>query len=753
MKKNFFQFWKQSLKNFSEATINLFIFLPYFFSITRLLKTFFLPWKNLVSTRRNRAFYLNEWLENFSFNLISKTIGLIMRSSIILFFFLILIVYILTLPLIFCIFLLIIPLLYLEYSFEKTDQEKETELRKKFINTHLIKQENYISVNQWFDQYYAQFNYGKQWWKLANLFTLPPLARDWAIGYTPMLDQYAEDLTSVSYQNQIKSAYDREKEIAQIERILSKSEEANVIIVGDEGVGKHTIVDSLAKKIYEGQVNNILAYKRILILNLEKILNQSIDQKQRENLFEKLLAEGSQAKNIILLIENFDKYIASGVDRVDLTIPIEKYAKTSKLQVIAITQPFFYQKFVYVNEKINHLFEKVDVYEIKKYEAEQILLDKAINFEKRYHLTIPYETIKNVIDKSDFFITHIPFPEKAITLLDSVCVLAKEQKIILVEPSLVDKILSEITHIPTVLTDQMKNKLINLETLLSSMIIQQQEAIDQLASAMRRSFLLVGKRKKPLACFMLLGPTGVGKTETAKAIAKLFFGSDKYLVRFDMSSYQSKTDIINLIGSIETGNPGLLTTAIREKPFGVLLLDEIEKADKNLINIFLTVIDEGYFTDGFGKQVDCKNLVIIATSNAGTDLLGGTHPELVEGEHAHGVKNTVSSGLIDYLINKKIFSPEFLNRFDGIIVFKPLTLTALNTIAKKYLIQIADDIYKLYRVKFQLSDQLLSQIIKKGYSEKFGARNLQRVIREEIEDKVAKLILENKVKEGETINL
>ena len=245
-----------------------------------------------------------------------------------------------------------------------------------------------------------------------------------------------------------------------------------------------------------------------------------------------------------------------------------------------------------------------------------------------------------------------------------------------------------------------------------------------------------------------------------------------------MSLYQLKNDIPNLIGSLESGNPGLLTVAIRENPYGVLLLDEIEKSDKDLINIFLTVLDEGYFTDGSGKRVDCKNLVVIATSNAASNeiykkmgvaeegLPIPLRPSDFEGQAAQAglpaealakaggnPKQAPSEFLISYLIEQKIFSPEFLNRFDGIIIYQPLTIQSITKIAKKYLSQTSEDIYKLHRVKINVSDQLLSQIVQKGYDPKFGARNLQRVIKDEIEDKIAKLILGGKTKEGETINL
>ncbi len=742
MKENVLKFYQRSLKNFFEAIFNLALFLPYFFSITTLFKTLFSPWKNLVAKKAGRGFSLNEWLNRAGFNLISSLIGFFMRTSIIIFYFCFQILFFALLPVIFIIYFLLLPLLFIEAQLEKSDEEKKDSLKKLFVSTHLINRVNTQAVEAWFETHYQKQHQQKLWWKVANLFSAPPLARDWAVGYTPTLDEYAQDLDSSEYQRKIKNIVDREKEISEIERILSKSDEANVIVIGEEGVGKHTIVDALAKKVYEGKTNNQLTYKRILKLNMEKILTQHTDQKQREFFLEELLKEALEAKNIILMIDDFDKYVHPG-EGIDLTIPLEKYAKSPFLQIIGITSPFLYQKFVFNNDKINRLFTKVDVYEVTKDEAEKILLDKAFIFEKRHHVNIAYETIKNIIEKSDFYITYIPFPEKAIDLLDNSCIYGQQvEKKTLITPEMVNKVLSDKTHVPTSLSTDMKEKLVSLETLLMSRIIHQTEAITKLAASLRRSFILMGKRKKPLASFLFLGPTGVGKTETAKAIAKVFFGAESYLIRFDMSNYQSKENIPTLIGDITTNNPGLLTKAIRENPYGVLLLDELEKADKDLLNIFLTILDEGYFTDGFGKRVDCKNLVIIATSNAASDII-----------YLNNDPNGQSLNLMNYLVEKHIFSPELLNRFDDVILYQTLNEQAILEVGKKMISNISDNIYKLYQVKVNLSSNLLTELIEKGYDKKFGARNLERVIRDGIEDKIAKLVLENKVKAGETITL
>lgn len=709
MRKNILHYYNESLKNFGEAIINLFIFFPYFFSISTLFKTLFHPWKNLQAKKNTPGFSFSEWFDLFIFNLISRFIGFFMRFSIISFYFIFQITFIITLPFIALIYFILIPLNYLIYLYKKTPEEKKQKLKEEFIKNRCLNEENKSKVEEWFENYYQNHLFKKNWWKLENLFSIPPIARDWAYGYTPNLDRYAIDLASSSYLHHINNIFDREKEIEQIEIILSKNKEANVIIVGEEGVGKHTIVDALAKKIYLGKTNSSLMYKRILKIDMEKI-------GENTNLFESLLDEAVQADNIILFIDNFEKYTG-------WEISIEKYASSDKLQIIAITTPFFYQKFIFSNEKLNKLFSKVDVYEVSKDEALKIMMEKFEELENYHQVIISYEAIKEAIEKSEFYITYIPFPEKAVDLLDTSCVYVKNKnknkKIKpIITPEDIDQVLFDKTHIPVKLTSQIKEKLLSLELLLKNEIFEQDEAIEKLSSSLRRSFLLIGKRKKPLASFLFLGPTGVGKTQTAKAIAKVFFSSknsidSNYLIRFDMSNYQSKYDIPKLIGDINTQEPGLLSIAIRNQPYGVLLLDELEKADINLLNIFLTIIDEGYFTDGFGHHVDCKNLVIIATSNA----------------------KDVS-----------FFPPEFINRFDGVIKFNHLSPNALKKIALKIIENLNKELFNLYKIQIKIKEETLEKLIKLGYHPEYGARNMERVIRDEIEDQIAKLILSEKVK-------
>ena len=748
--RSFLEFTKQSFNNFITATFNIIIFLPYFFSVGTFLKTLFQPWKNVTSKKEGVGFSFDEWFGRITMNIVSRVIGALLKLTVILLYLIIQLAVIIFLPLALTIFILSLPARFWIRKLSESEEQKKARLRESFLKTHLLKKEHLNPVLAWFETYYQEFFVHSSWWAYNNLFANPPFGRDWASGYTPTMDQYASELTTTTYQARIRHALDRTNEIEQIETILTKNHEANIILVGDNGVGKHTVIDAMARKIYEGTINPLLVYKRILKLDLEQILNQYTDQKKREALLEDLFSEAYEAKNIILMIENLDKYIVSSTDRVNLAVPIEKFAKLPNFHFISTTTPFAYQKFIFSSDQIAPLFSKIDIKEIDKDTAFEILLQKTLLFEARNTVIIPYETVQNVIEKSDFFITRTPFPEKAIELLDSVVAQTVEKKhskndLAIISPDLVDTVLTQITHVPTQLNADLKDKLVNMQNYLSTRVIFQEEAIDKLSATMRRSLLFLGKRKKPLVNFLFLGPTGVGKTETAKALSELFFGKEKNLLRFDMSLFQSKNDIAKLIGSADSESPGLLTQAIRETPFGVLLLDEIEKADKDLLNIFLTILDEGYFTDGLGRRVDCKNLMIIATSNAGSDFI---FKKLTVGDTSF-----TTESLINHLIGEKYFSPEFLNRFDGVIAYRPLTENTVLELAKRVVKKIAENYAASYKINVQISDTTLQEIIHKGYHPEFGARDLERLVTSEVEDKVAKEILEEKVGEGQTLSL
>lgn len=740
MSENFIVFSRRTIHNFTTATVNLFIFLPYFFSVSQSLRTLFAPWKNIRSERHKPGFSFEQFFGKLGDEFASRFMGFMLRSSILFAYLTAQIAFVLLLPLAFIFMILITPILYvLEIMLIKPEAKRKA-LHEHFIKRHLIDEKNMPQVEEWFELYW-QKNHNEPWWKLDRLFATPPLGRDWTAGYTPTLDQYAAELTIPAAHH--KNLIGRTQELQMLQQALLKSKEANVVLVGPEGVGKRTIVEAFAKALYEGKSNNVLAYRRILELNLEKLLATSTDFHQREETIDTIFAESAKAGNIILFIEGIDRYISTEADHVNLTQVLAKYAVSPHLHFVVTTTPTAYQKYVYSNELLNKLFETVEIQEMNTQTALTICLDGALSLEKRHSIAISYEAIVEAVNLTDRLIRNQPLPEKAINILDEACVYAQTQRNAdVVTPDHIRLLLQQKTHVPTSLNDEFRDKLSTLEKLLHQTVIAQDSALQEVSSALRNAFVLNSNRKKPFATFLFLGPTGVGKTQTAKAIARVFFGNDDTIVRFDMSLYQSKTDIPKLIGDGQTKEPGLLTTAIRQKNYGLLLLDEIEKADHDLLNIFLTILDEGYYTNGAGEPVDCKNLIIVATSNAGADYLF---------EQANRKTRVDQNQLVSYLVQNHLFLPEFLNRFDGVVVYQPLDTQAITQIAQSIITSLSSDLTTNHKINLQVTPTYLQSLIAQSYDQRFGARNMQRIIKQHIEDTIAKGLLDKTLQEGQTI--
>jgi ATP-dependent Clp protease ATP-binding subunit ClpA len=288
-----------------------------------------------------------------------------------------------------------------------------------------------------------------------------------------------------------------------------------------------------------------------------------------------------------------------------------------------------------------------------------------------------------------------------------------------------------------------RETLLNLEDLLHERIINQAEAVREVATALRRSRAEITVRKGPMGAFLFLGPTGVGKTETAKALASVYFGAEERMVRMDMSEFQTTADIPRLLGS--PGEEGLLTTQIRENPFSLILLDEIEKAHPNILNLFLQVLDEGFLTDGLGRKVDFKNCMIIATSNAGYQIILNA---LKEKKEWLGVKRE----MLDYLFEEGVFRPEFINRFDAMVVFHPLSKENLLGIAELLLQKLRKNLAEK-NIDFIITLPLKEKMVELGYNPIFGAREMRRVIQDNVENVFASAILSGSLVKGNRVEI
>ena len=325
-------------------------------------------------------------------------------------------------------------------------------------------------------------------------------------------------------------------------------------------------------------------------------------------------------------------------------------------------------------------------------------------------------------------------------LLDEVMVYVSSTKDKVVLPKHVATIFSEKTQIPVGEVEiKEKEVLLNLENLIHKRIINQEEAVKEISSALRRARVEVTVRKGPMGVFLFLGPTGVGKTETTKALSEIYFGSENKMIRLDMSEFQAVKDIQRLIGS--PGQEGLLTTKVSEDPFSLVLLDEFEKAHPNILNLFLQVFDEGHLTDGLGRKVSFQNAIIIATSNAGYLVILDALKKKVA---FSGIKNK----LLDYLFKNRIFRPELINRFDGVIIFKALTKDNLLKIAELLLSKVKENLKKK-DIEFIITPELKEKVVELGYSPIFGAREMRRVIQNKVENVLAEAILGEDLKRGD----
>jgi len=373
------------------------------------------------------------------------------------------------------------------------------------------------------------------------------------------------------------------------------------------------------------------------------------------------------------------------------------------------------------------------------------LQSAALELEYFHKILILYPSIREIVNLTARYMPSLPFPKKALDVLEQSAVYVQKLKEKIVLPHHIAEIVSKKTDIPVGKMEvKEKEVLLNLENLIHNRIVNQQEAVNEISIAMRRARMGLASKTRPMGTFLFLGPTGVGKTETAKALSEIYFGSEKKMIRLDMSEFQAISDIQRLIGATSPVEmQGLLTTLVRETPFSLLLLDEIEKAHPNILNLFLQVLDEGHITDGQGRKVVFTNTIIICTSNAGADMI------FKQIESGSPVKK---DDLLSVLFGKNIFKPEFINRFDATVIFNPLTKENLLQIAQLSLQGLQKNL-KERDIQFIITETLKEKIVELSYKPEFGAREMRRVIQDKVENAVATALLSEKIIKGDKFEI
>lgn len=601
------------------------------------------------------------------------------------------------------------------------------------------------NISNWVYQTKRKGEERKKFWEWKNLIKKGSLAKDWASGYTIFLDRFSHNWTQIFQKKGFPEIVGHKDEIKAVERILAGENNNNALLVGETGVGKKSIIYDLARRSFYGESLPELNHKRFIEFDIPFLLSSVNNQKEAEGIFNKIFNEVIRSGNTILIIDCLDNFVGREIKpgTIDISGILTSYLSSSQFRVIGITDLAGYRQGV-ERSSINSFFEKVDVLEISTEETIKILQNRAVNLENKYQKIISYLSLKEIINLSSKYFPSVPFPEKAINLLDEAInyLVQRKEKILLSEH--VIALVSEKLNIPIgEAKEREKNILLNLEELLHQKIINQEEAIKEISSALRRSRAEITEGTKPMGAFLFLGPTGTGKTETAKALAEIYFGSLKELIRIDMSEFQTLADISRLIGSADY--EGILTTKMKENPFSLLLLDEIEKAHPDILNIFLQVLDEGHITDGLGRKIDFKSSIIIATSNAGAEMI---FQNIQEKLTWLGLKEK----LLNYLFSKGIFRPEFINRFDAVVLFSVLTKENLLAIVNILLQKIVQRL-KNKNIELVITKELKEKIVEIGYNPLFGAREIKRVIQDKVENALAKALISGNLKKGKRIKI
>lgn len=637
---------------------------------------------------------------------------------------------------------------------------------------------------------------------------------------TPSLDEYGTDLTLAAAEMRLDPVVGREKEIERVIQILARRTKNNPVLLGEPGVGKTAVAEGLATRIVNGEVPDILEGKKVIQLDMGLLIAGTKYRGEFEERLKKIMDEIRQAGNVILVIDEMHTLIGAGAAEgaIDAANILKPALSRGEIQVIGATTLDEYRKYIEKDSALERRFQSIIIEEPSIDETIEIIRGLKFKYEEHHELIISDEAVVAATKLSAKYVTDRFLPDKAIDALDeasskvrlkvsSLCPEAREldkqlreivkekeeairnqdfekasslrddeadmkdkirevteqwkkdneaNKPVVTEED-VAEVIATMTGVPvTKLTEGESERLLKLEDILHERVIGQKDAVVAISKAIRRARVGLKSPNRPIGSFIFSGPTGVGKTELAKALAEAMFGSEDNMIRVDMSEFMEKHSTAKLIGSppgyVGYDDGGQLSELVRKKPYSVILFDEIEKAHPDIFNIMLQILDDGRLTDAKGRHINFKNTVIIMTSNVGASMittqgkLGFSTAENEKKDKYEKLKDTVNEEL------KKAFRPEFLNRIDDIIVFAHLSKEEIREIVDLMM----KDLFKRLAergLSIEVTDEVKDYLAKDGYSEAYGARPLRRLIQRKIEDELAEEILTNAYQEGDTIVL
>ncbi len=616
-----------------------------------------------------------------------------------------------------------------------------------FLFNYGIQKKDLLAITEWVVEKEATLRDKQRWWSRNRLGRVPGIGKNWSYGRIWNLEKYSRNIPFVQAQEyEVKSIYG-ENELKQLESILVKTREANVLLVSNDKEEKLQIIAKLNNMIEEGKAFPELEHKRMILIDTELLISTQKTKAEFEQEFMKIMNEAVYAGNMIVIFEDMPAFMSSteaiGADAVSLLDP---YLTSGNLQIIGFSDTERFHQVLERNVALMQRFEKILIENIDDLNVIRVLENEIIKIEKNSGLYFTYQALTTIAESATRYFPEATMPDKAIDLLFELVPKMTGQNKRIVEKEDVLSLVQVKTGIPVGEVQGIeRDKLLNLEKILHQRIIGQDEAVVAISNAVRRARSGINNPNRPMGSFLFLGPTGVGKTETTKALSEIFFGSEAKIERLDMSEYSGLDAVSKLIGVFGNNRNGVLATLIREHPYGVLLLDEFEKTTPEVMNLFLQILDEGFFSDMTGKKINARNLLIIATSNAGSELIWDAVKHGDDLSHAKDL-------IVDAIIKAQIFKPELLNRFDGLIVFHPLAKEHLEKIAKLQLEKLKARIAPR-GINLVINQDLINFVMKSGTDPKFGARPMNRAIQDKVEQIIAEKMIRGDFQAGSEIVL
>jgi len=572
------------------------------------------------------------------------------------------------------------------------------------------------------------------------------LARDWSFGYTPLLGRFGQNISRQAVgSHAMVDVESHAKALGRMVETFSTRGAQNVALVGATGSGKSTVVEAFAAQIMSpsAAVPSSLKFRQIIMLDASTLISAAPGRGQLEDLVMQLLGEAFVAKNVIIFLDNAQMFFEEGTGSVDIANTLLPILEAGHLRMILAMDEQRLLQIAQRNPALANALNRITIAPANRAETMVVMQHQLITIEFRRGVTFTYQSLAEAYRLSERYVHDVAMPGQALKLLESAASYAERG---LVTINSVQQAIEQTMDIKVSVASEAEDreKLLNLEELIHERMINQARAVSVVSDALRRARAGVRNENRPIGTFLFLGPTGVGKTELAKALADVYFGGEERIIRLDMNEYVLSEDVARLIADGAT-DPASLTAQAMKQPYSVVLLDEIEKAHPNVLTTLLQLLDEGILRDINNREVSFRDAIIIATSNAGAERIR----EYIE----RGYKvEQFEQQFIDELINSGQFRPEFLNRFDEMVTFTPLSKADLLRVID-LMIAGVNKTLALQKVSVAVTSEAKAFLVERGYDPRLGARPMRRVVQRAVENTVAKLMLGGQVAPGSVIDI